>query len=871
MIIPKLSLQYNQAGSTNEPPVQHIALFNHQILVDGSPAETHYDGDHLYWQRENPQGQQEHGILKLFSHGLMGNGVISTDGSKHVFTAEAMFRYATTVDQEYWVSFEMGFQEDDQGQKHAYGAFVVKDDPSASEQLNKGTTLLFTIVQDDQKQDVLHVHFDVDPMCCSLGFSKWISGDFNFTLDYSRFSGTLYEYDETAADYHGLSHPLSGVYEDTASIQGLKTSVKSFFNARPPRAPRLKSARLAFPQSLLQAQTLIGDINLTVEDLYSLPTPDMKNLQELSFSKLKSLMLYTIDDEQRKWFGEKKPEVGDSGPLTQGDINLVNNTVIADFLKDKFAIGYLTQAFSSSDDDKIKEQFEQIPNYSDKLNYFWKGSGDNCFSKERGYNLATAALLDSAFVSCVPGLSPYLSDQPELWAQKLYDYCSEPFTLNGLALQNTLDGRARLTHLCTLLHSLDQQARIETSEGKKVHYATALYSKVMDVRLNFIIARFTSDNHEEGVAFLTEYFKVCFEKLLAGDIWKGEVLKTATTELNDLMAELKVDNVNDLVLKLAESISNAMEIFVRFKDLPLPERINNWAKTSRIAQKIGGFMTMGVYGFGAYMTLNMFMGWNQLKPEQKTLAVIEVVNLTANIVNDFTSWKAASKLASAEATADELMVAVVEISERFNATRITVTAERTLIKFGGEILEVESPELAQAGIAASKALMKAQSLEQASNTWASIAKVAGPVAQGMTILALGAVCVCTGFQIVNDFATGQPVAIKVLDIIEMVSNSVAFLAEGGIGIAMLVTDSVCCILPVIGVVAAVVGLVVVLISMFVHRNPPPSPAENFVAEHSVPFFDSIPSPPADWLALQKKIVEHLSGESNASGGQAVLV
>jgi len=169
-----------------------------------------------------------------------------------------------------------------------------------------------------------------------------------------------------------------------------------------------------------------------------------------------------------------------------------------------------------------------------------------------------------------------------------------------------------------------------------------------------------------------------------------------------------------------------------------------------------------------------------------------------------------------------------------------------------------APGLAEAGKVAGEALVKTEALAETATKWMSFSKVAGAFAQGMTVLAMGAACVCTGFQIANDFSTGQPVAVKVLDIMEMVANGVAFLAEAGAGLAALAGIEVCSVIPIIGIVAAIVGIAIAIVSIFIKRTPPPTPEETFVSDHSVPFINGILSPAKAWLDAQNKIATHLN-------------
>lgn len=405
MIIPMLFCNFKEENKDFLYPIENISFVDKQVIIDGEVVESYFDGEHYLWNRINKQDKKEQGALKLFSHGLMGNGVVEVEGKRLNFVLNAMISYKIMVNEEFWINFEMGFKEDEKGQKHAFGQFIVPDDPNKTEEVNKYTKLLFTIVQDEKKEDFLNVHFDVEPIYCSFGGFKWIAGDFNFTLDYSRFSGIIYEYDASSPDYHGKDYQIYGNYIEPNLIFSLKEKVQFFFANNPLAAPSLKFGVNKLPSNMLVANSLKGGIGISVEDLFSLPAPDMENLHQLSFSKLKALMLYSIDDNWRSWFGEKKPVVGPSETITPSDAKLIENETVKKFLQDKFAVGYLSQAFSKSDEEKIKEQFDKIDNYENKLNYFWKGNGETCFSCEEGYNLATSTLMDSAFISCVPGIN----------------------------------------------------------------------------------------------------------------------------------------------------------------------------------------------------------------------------------------------------------------------------------------------------------------------------------------------------------------------------------------------------------------------------------------------------------------------------------
>ena len=59
------------------------------------------------------------------------------------------------------------------------------------------------------------------------------------------------------------------------------------------------------------------------------------------------------------------------------------------------------------------------------------------------------------------------------------------------------------------------------------------------------------------------------------------------------------------------------------------------------------------------------------------------------------------------------------------------------------------------------------------------------------------------------------------------------------------------IIPVVGIVCAIIGIVLVIISLFVHRDPPkpkPTKIDIYLTSTGKPFVDSLPAPSAKWLA-----------------------
>lgn len=253
-----------------------------------------------------------------------------------------------------------------------------------------------------------------------------------------------------------------------------------------------------------------------------------------------------------------------------------------------------------------------------------------------------------------------------------------------------------------------------------------------------------------------------------------------------------------------------------------------------------------------------------------------VIGTTLSMFNDLVAWKSASVLTKATSTAQELMQAGREISSLEDLNNLTNLCNKVGVEVEVSLGDLSAPWVARAPGAAAQLIEDADLMV---TRWTRIANVADALAKGFSIALLAAGCVISGLQIKDDFSSGQPPLIKALDILSEISMGVAFLASAGAAAYGLLSTEVhlphvvdrllfisffaqvLTVVPVIGEVAAVVGVVVAIVTIFIHRKPPPSPAEVFVTDHCVPFVKELTSPPQKWLDEQKNVDDHLDDKT----------
>ena len=166
--------------------------------------------------------------------------------------------------------------------------------------------------------------------------------------------------------------------------------------------------------------------------------------------------------------------------------------------------------------------------------------------------------------------------------------------------------------------------------------------------------------------------------------------------------------------------------------------------------------------------------------------------------------------------------------------------------------DCESPALMRGAQAVSEDLEALQDMANVSSKWTQISGITDVLARSILALTLAAAAVLSGFQTARDIETGQPLSIKVLNIVEDVAVGVGFLVEAGSGAAALAGFEVASMISVVRVIAAEVGIVVAVAMMCLKRKPPPTPQETFMKNTGVDFSNGKPGPTKEWLDKQKK-------------------
>jgi len=854
LVLPKMEVVIEDPSSSLK--AKELAIINGQLFMDGKLMNSKIQDQRLYWSGQDESGISQHGVLRFSPDRSSAHGMVHSNGITAPISAYTEIDYHTSYGptNKPWYNFEMGFQINDKGQKVMYGT-LLQDDGTAFD--SDTVTITFSPATNKDHQILMQADIEFNPTWVAWTQFPWIAATFLFSNDYRSFVGTVYQYNANQPQNRGQGFTLNGVYNQINDLLQKEHQLKERQLLAPIDLSTLQTGTSVDEKDDIFsiASNLQDEDHLSVEALYSLAPPDMVQLNQTNFDTLKNLMVYSVPDDLLQWFNETRPSVGPGQPLSQKEADLVQQHDVQSFLNDRFAMGYLSQAFSQADDPKIKSFYNGIPDWQNKLAYFWQGKGDGCFATDPGYNTATSTIMNTNYIAAVPGLAPYLADNPKSWASQLYSYCTQTDVINTIAAGNA----GLLNNLVMMLQALDSDKVVPIPSGDTTTYGAALYRAVLNVRLGIMKANPKLSSQDSPLtdwlnAFLRQYFQMAQDGYSG---WDNETLTAIQQSLDEALKEYNVSSLNALENHWGDLIAGVINVLNESQNLPLTQSIANWAEQNPGKARIfGAAVSFAVFGVATFALVDAALNWDEMSAAEKTQAIVDAAASIAVLFDKYAQYKNALILTDANAGSEKIKAAI-ELTQTNQEMSTTVTLDR-VVEGNPRLAEgLEDAMLSNVGRNGASAISAAGNVEDGTAMWTKVANISGKFAEFMGVLAIGVACWATGMQIADDFASGQPLAVKALDILEEAANATCFVIGAGVGIAGLLSVEVASFIPVIGAVVAIVGIIISIISLFVHRNPPESPAESFVEDSIVPWIKALVTPPTEWVANYEKAQQHL--------------
>lgn len=589
----------------------------------------------------------------------------------------------------------------------------------------------------------------------------------------------------------------------------------------------VKSFQLNAPKALsyksIQNQHALGELSsveikdLSIAELYTLQA-DNKELQENQFNMLVQNMKWALSkkDDKKDWlknfFGEQPPD------LSAARTELIKQDL--DFYTEKFAVVYLGHSFNKMSGDAAPTTRLSVQE-SRNLDFYLRAG----LASEKAYTKQTYGVFLQAFTESVPRLKEYIKDQnankgpdgrfkPDHdWAQKLYDQITQPQMIN-IAYNKLIagEGMQEINRHSTVLSVLQPSGELAQK-----------YHKIITCRtLSASFDHLDLDDANSIKAWLVDSLEAFVNTVLNGKV-EG-IVDPATYATMRYQAE-KIQEAATKAKGFYALGNELADLIVTVSGKDIWEKLANaqtaWAKAGyRFAQSIYCLAYMGALG----SCIIAFQNWSNLKPEQKaavwTITFYVTIRIIAAMPEAITSasigvrwtfqrinrwyWSIAGRFVNNDIlTHLEAMNANAMRDGAMNIRRNAFYIRRGPARVG--IMNIEG------------------------SAWRrTFNKNIDVVCKYIGVAVSAAFAVISTYTFIKGIIDGKSMAENALDGVIMAANiGMLFCAVASLFVGATI------IIPVIGAIFAVIGIIASLIEMFLPKKNE-SPVESFMADQLKP-------------------------------------
>ena len=830
--------------------IRGFAFFGEQK----TPVPLHIEDGDVYWKTSDISG-----YLKVYHHGFMMKGHIVKGGETFDFTATTSVFYNLTyrakdakedidfgryemgykqqeVDEEKIIApvgkWYMAYQEEEG--KTSYGIVAATDNLSAPIRLavDKETHQLYATAT--FPTGIAKLQYD------ALMTSGCTNASISFTTLFDGITGTGSKIDDkehedvVLGEIKGsLAEEISQQHQELVSILGEHL---------------LNGLSAETDWSGKELQMLQSMYTPTVEDLARLPVPDnMGEIHRQSFHRTLNMAVYAAyqkNDKAKDLLGMEKPIVDDIvGDLTKEQASIAEN--YHEFLIHKFISAYLSYIYikrgKSPDCDadlkKMLQPLLDIDKSFERVRYFMNGNGTNCMPSQPEYSAVTNAVYHSVYKNNVIGLDYFYENNREDWAGRLYQRLNRTETLIGLVnMQAMQPDTAQLTHYYSMLDVLDSSKRIplvqnsDNTEPEKYSYATVLRKQVINASFKSILNKIKLPDASDKEAvqtfenIISQFFLIYIKDISDGTFsqWNEATKKEAKEELEEMAKEYGCKNIEALTASITEIAADIVGELMAMSDPDISVRVFTFFKNH---PKIAGAATMIFYSLGIAAIGLGFNVINQMTDLEKAEFAISVADIAIKGINDMS-----------------VFIALRVFKKGFgNLTEAENTILRGLSK--GDFVEAMARGKTVPEVLTHLGVTGVTDASKASKFWLGFSRITANIAKGFMILTVAVSIGVTSYQLYQDIVSGEAPGILVLDSLMILADGVFLVTEA----ISCFASTVCAAIPIVGIVAAAVGIIVAFVSIFVKRKPPKTPIEIFVNDRLKAFVNGLEIPPASWL------------------------
>lgn len=861
--------------------IQNELLYDTGDVILGNKIQQTYQKDNaLYWENT-----QEKGCVWMYYNGLAGHGKIRKNGLEQSVAVQA-------DDVEYDICYRNGnlvkYTIAMGTRKHPKtGGFIIY----GCLYLNRGGEKVKIIESYQCDENGVMKQGEVDngffktsfqDRCLQLKIdcsSLWFDASFVHDIygeDFNLWSATL----KLSLDCSCIEEGI--IFEQNTSDKGATTigekfttiKTESSFKTTLPKKPRcaLKKDTMCLSDSM----RAMGKAPMSITQLYTLPAPNMKEANEEAIHVLYYLSVYYVADKEytlgghtykwNEWFGISKETAKEHIiAVNKKILSLVDGEKAVDSVKEfleKYAEIMLSYSYINSQEPDIAKAFSTIRkklqekasycSLQELCAYYMEGDGEDTLSADPGYIYAMEEINKYTYAKLTPGLAAYMEDPVGNWGEKLYEQCNT--NIQQLRIENltSSDGSTEVSHKCMMLSVLDTElhtvsnSEIEDDKAVAMTYSAAIYAKLFNLQLaemanNLGIEYLCPEDMDTEKArkyrheIMTQIFGCLWDELHQenSDYFSKDVreqFKEFAEASAGVAKETYIQHCLDITEYSLQLLDSGASI------ISMLPKINNFANQKNQCVLAAPIVSIVMYAMSVASLSTVFMDWKAATPVEKAEALLTCIQGVANISVSATKI-ADIRLLLSNASPEQKIYAATRL--RYGGTDLDVLKSMgsanncdidVLMENAGKryYAEVKNPDHASA-----KAKFATKFFR--------IAEIAVRV---LNILIMGFMTVVSALQIDKDVKENGYTTSAYLSIVSTSMMCISFICEG----ASLVLDLIgasCSFVPIVGAVAAFVGLVfsITASSLQVQKNP----VVEFVNKHLVPFLNELPIPSKEWI------------------------
>ncbi|GAB1316433.1 hypothetical protein MFIFM68171_06643 [Madurella fahalii] len=725
------------------------------------------------------------------------------------------------------------------------------------------------------------------------------SAQFAFSWDFNDISGAVYEFNPAMVGNTGQRYWFGT--SPTTVQPTLMRSALAAKSADARTAAHTEATLVALPSGthvgpVVAAVTakpapvthvLMAAQPLTIQGISSIPGYSEDAVHKQSQTLLQNMMYYHMNESDRTTFlSYPKPK---DLPIELAD-NLPAD--LKTWIHDTYAPAYISFMFSQvslADSKGWRVNFDDVE--KDKIWYWWSGSGTKCLSKAPQYQTLNELTSRAGMIALYgKTINPYLADGAK-WAEQLFTSWTGKHALHALMQQPINDANVNLLNMyCNILHTL---APVPGALGG---YADRLFNAVLayaQSEQSDSTATFTDPTGEAGRQWLYDAMANLIQATLNNDpSLDSSVRKDLMDDLTELQKELGIDaqqeasvktriilaETNILIVNMAKwltaigtgisklwgmsGFSLAGTIFQRAADAS--SKLS--AKTVALMKGCGIVALTAVYAYAAF---NSFVNWDKLSTTGRAQAILITMKMVTDVAGRsfavWTDYKTARAAELEKAAADGTALDQGLRNEIRGPSGQNTNIELSRAEHGpesgiSELVDDVSSVATVEGKVQSGDLIENPSFNEKVplvpprpsgptawsrfNTPANWMRTVG-IAISVALVVVMSISLAQNWDDLNK--TG-----KALGVIQVVTTALAIAVDVAVFAGEMLameTAMFLTVLPIVGAVLAVVGLVVSILMMVLgtteEKEPPPTPVETFIGSTAKPLvgtWDAMPKP-----------------------------